>query len=86
MLPLYGGGSRGHDRRVSHRGGGSSSDTNCPTSFILPRDILQQAGKMSLGKINEVGQFVSELEPEPEQEKKKKGTFLLKKKREKEKV
>jgi hypothetical protein len=28
---------------------------------------------MSLGKINEVGQFVSELAPEPDHEKKKKG-------------
>ena len=45
-----------------------------------------QAGKLTLGKINELGQFVSEVEPEPDIEKKKKGTFILKKRKEKEKV
>ena len=45
-----------------------------------------QAGKLSLGKINELGQFVSEVEPEPDVEKKKKETFITKKKKEKEKV
>ena len=54
--------------------------TSVTGSFIF------QAGKLSLGKINELGQFVSEVEPEPDIEKKKKGTFITKKKKEKEKV
>ena len=52
----------------------------------LTGSFVFQAGKLSLGKINELGQFVSEVEPEPDTEKKKKGTFITKKKKEKEKV
>ncbi|ELT87067.1 hypothetical protein CAPTEDRAFT_222842 [Capitella teleta] len=52
-------------------------DMRIDTALFNPDQLWKRnhSGKMSLGKINEVGQFVSELAPEPDHEKKKKGVF-----------
>lgn len=55
-------------------------DMRIDSTFFNPDALWKrnQEGSLTLGRINEVGQFVSDFDPEPDHEKKKKGTFFQK--------
>ncbi|KAK2181367.1 hypothetical protein NP493_401g01005 [Ridgeia piscesae] len=56
------------------------TDMRIDSTFFNPDSLWRrnQEGSLTLGRINEVGQFVSDFDPEPDHEKKKKGTFFQK--------
>ncbi|XP_064647696.1 A-kinase anchor protein 10, mitochondrial-like isoform X2 [Lineus longissimus] len=55
--------------------------TNPENLYLRPN-----SGNMSLGRVDDIGRFVSEFDPEPEKDKKKGASFFTKKKQDKDKA